>query len=246
MVPPSSAAVRWTVIAGLAFAGAAALAPSAVPIYDGIGNPDEPYRYVVPPPNYRDTQPPTTATRTLRVTNGRSVSAQINTAEFGPQLALFVPTGAFAAPGTSSHVTVTAAPVAPPEHLPTDGTIVGNVYRISAVAPGGNVDLIGAGDQAPVLDMRAPTARQPGPVFEHLENGEWTSYVTSRVGNDIYRTRAPALGDWARVRRDAAGSDDTSATLPVIAGVLGASGLAIAVLAIRRSRTGRKAAEVNR
>ena len=222
------------------------LGPSLVPIYDGIGNPDEPYRYVDPPANYRATKPPTTAMSKLKVTNGQSASAQINTDEFGPQLALFVPVGAFAAPNGADRVTVTAAPVAAPAQLPRDGTIEGNVYRVTATAPGGAVDLIGIGNQAPILDMRAPTARQPGPVFQHFENGRWTPYETSRVGNDIYRTRMDALGDWALVRRDSGDGHSGGLVLPIVAGALGAGGLGVGVVAVRRRRRARSAGDVSR
>jgi hypothetical protein len=135
-------------------------------------------------------------------------------------------------------LTVTAAPVAAPGEPPDDGTIVGNVYRITAAASGGPVDLIGFGDQAPVLDMRAPTARQPGPVFEHFEQGRWTAYATTRIGNDIYRTRAPALGEWALVRRTSS-SGSHGLLLPIVAGVLGVCGVAVGVVAIRRRRLNR-------
>jgi len=230
----------------LALTLAAAVAPSAVPIYDGIGNPDEPYRYVVPPPDYRDTKPPTTATSTLKVSNGQSAAAQVNTAEFGPQLALFMPKGALAPPASATRVTVKAAPIAPPDQLPTDGTIVGNVYRITATAPGGQVNLIGFGNQAPVLDMRAPTAQQPGPVFEHLDNGNWTPSETVRIGNDIYRTRADELGDWVLVRRNSDDGETTGTVWPIVAGVLGASGLVVAVIAVRRGRRSGRTQVVSR
>jgi hypothetical protein len=221
---------------------AAAIGPGAVPIYDGIGNPDEPYRYVDPPANYRTTKPPTTATDTLKVTNGQSESAQINTSEYGPQLALYVPVGAFAAPAGQGAVTVTASPVSAPDTSPSDGAIEGNVYRVTATSRGRAVDLIGFGTQAPVLDLRAPTARQPGPVFEHYESGEWTAHQTSRVGTDIYRTRMSALGYWALVRRDAS-AGGSGALLPTVAGVLGGCGAVLGALAIRRRRIRHRAAE---
>lgn len=232
----SRPATRWSLIAAAALGLAAAIGPAAVPIYDGIGNPDEPYRYVNPPAGYRDTKPPTTASETLKVLHGRSASGQVNTDEFGPQLALYVPSGALALPADATAVTVTATPIAPPAELPSDGTIEGNVYRVTVAASGGQVDLIGLGNQAPVLDMRAPTAHQPGPVFEHYDNGRWTSYETSRIGNDIYRTRIDALGDWALVRRDSGASSSSGWLLPTAAGLLGGCGLIVGVVAIRRRR----------
>ena len=240
--------MRWSLVAFAALVLAAALGPATMPIYDGIGNPDEPYRYVTPPAGYQATRPPTTATAKLSVSHGQSASAQINTGEFGPQAAVFVPGGAFAGPSGTTTITVTVTPVAPPDQLPADGTIVGNVYRFSATAPGGVVDLIGVGEQAPVLDLRAPTARQPGPVFEHLDNGRWAPFETSRIGNDVYRTRAPALGDWALVRRTSSisGTNSTKVTMLSVAGVLGAAGIAVAALAVRRGRTRRSLDDVSR
>lgn len=232
----SAPAIRWLLVAFACLGLAVALGPNLVPIYDGIGNPDEPYRYVDPPASYRTTKPPTTATGTLKVTNGRSGSAQINTSEYGPQLALYVPVGSFSVPDGATDVTVTAAPVSAPGTRSPDGTIEGNVYRVTATAPGGTVDLIGSGTQAPVLDLRAPTARQPGPVFEHYENGEWTSYETSRVGTDVYRTRMGALGYWALVRRASGGTDTQGVLLPAIAGALSAFAVVLVMMAIRRRR----------
>lgn len=242
----SAPAIRWLLVAFACLAAAVVLAPATVPIYDGIGNPDEPYRYVNPPAGSRATKPPTTAAETLKVRHGRSVAGQVNTDEFGPQLALFVPPGALELPAAATAVTVTAAPVVAPTEQPSDGALEGNVYRITATASGGGVDLVGLGNQAPVLDLRAPTARQPGPVIEHFADGRWTSYETSRVGNDVYRTRIDALGDWALVRRHSGGGSSSSLVLPIVAGALGAGGLLVGVLAIRRRRRTGAAPDVSR
>ena len=43
------AAARWLVAALVALLAAWVLAPAALPIYDGLSNPDEPYRWVQPP-----------------------------------------------------------------------------------------------------------------------------------------------------------------------------------------------------
>ncbi len=224
----------WPAAAGFALAVAWLVAPATVPVYDGIGNPDEPYRYVVPAAGAKDTAPPDTARESVPVEAGRNTAIYVNTAEVGPQLSLYLPAGALAAPVGAERLEVVATPLAPPSALPPDGRIVGNVYRLTATAGGRPADLIGLQDQLPVLDMRAPTGAQPGPVFEHFDGERWSRATTTRVGVDVYRTRVPALGEWALVRLDrhrAGGS--TSTALWLVPGVL-VLALGGAVLAVRR------------
>ena len=179
---------------------AAALAPAAVPIYDGIGNPDEPYRYVQPPANSKATKTPTTATVTVPIHGGSSTADYANTAENAPQLSLYLPLGTLQAPAGVSTVTVTATPTAPSAPLPTDGTIITNVYRITAVGDGKPVSVVGSGKREPTLQMRAPSSRQPGPVFEVRTSSGWQRQQTIRVGVDVYQSQVPTLGDWALVQ----------------------------------------------
>ena len=192
---------RW-LMAGLAAVFAtAALAPAAVPIYDGIGNPDEPYRYVNPPSNAQSTKAPTTASIVVPIHGSTSVAEYANTGESGPQLSLYLPLGAIQAPAGVSSVTVTATPTAPSGQLPTDGTIVTNVYRIAATADGKEVSVVGSGKREPTLQMRAPSGRQPGPEFEYLTSSGWQVQQTIRVGVDVYQSQVPGLGNWALVQR---------------------------------------------
>ena len=207
----------------------AALAPAAVPIYDGIGNPDEPYRYVKPPANAQTTKPPTTASIVVPIHGSTSVAEYANTAENGPQLSLYLPLGALVAPSGVSSVTVTATPQAPSAPLPTDGTIVSNVYRLSAQAGGKDVPIVGTGKKEPTLQMRAPSSRQPGPVFEHRTSSGWKREQTIRVGVDVYQSQVPVLGDWALVQLT---SDATSTSSgPGINWGFLAGGIALLVVA---------------
>jgi hypothetical protein len=233
-------AKRWVVLSLLALVVAWLVAPAVVPIYDGIGNPDEPYRWVKPPAGVTNSKkPPTTAKVDVPVRNGVSDARYANSAESGPQISLYLPSGAFAAPKSATSVTVTAQPLAPTGPAPSKGTIVSNVYRITATADGSNVDVVGTGSHAPTLQMRAPSAKQPGPVFEHLADGKWTQVSTLRVGNDIYQAQATEFGDWALVElASGAGSGGSGGGVNV--GLL-AAGIAVLVLAgviaaIRRVR----------
>src|SRR4051794_40553280 len=199
----------------LALLGAWLLAPAAVPIYDGIGNPDEPYRWVQSPTGTPSKKAPTTASVKLPVAHGVSGAGYANTKETGPQISVYLPAGALRAPAGGTSVTVTAKPEAPNGPPPSGGRFVSNAYSITAAAGGANVPIVGTGNQAPTLQMRASDAAQPGPVFERFANGTWTPAKTLRVGNDIYQTQAAAFGDWVLVRAKAAATTDSSGGIRV-------------------------------
>jgi hypothetical protein len=222
-------AVRWLAIAVLALVGAWVLAPAAVPIYDGIGNPDEPYRWVQSPTGTPSKKAPTIATVVLPVAKGVSGAGYANTKETGPQISVYFPLGALRPASGVTSVTVTAQPVAPSGPQPSDGTFVSNVYRVTAAAGGADVPIVGKGNQAPTLQMRSATVSQPGPVFEQLSNGRWTQSQTLRVGNDIYQTQASSFGEWALVRPKTTAASSKSGG-GVNAGLLGA-GIGVLVLA---------------
>lgn len=225
-------AAAWLVTPGL-----------KVPIYDGIGAPDEPYRFIDPPAGYRRTTPPTIARGELSVSNGKSAESTINSAESGPQVSLFFPGGALRPTSGSGPVTVTAAPVRAP--APAHGYFWSNVYHVAARSGAGNVALVTSGAQ---IQLRAPNAAQPGPTLEVLDGTTWHALKTYRTGNDVYAGSLSQLGDFALVNKqpiDLNGSQDTSSDAAV-----GPIGLAIAlggvfvavVLFIRaeRSRTRRR------
>jgi hypothetical protein len=244
-------AKRWTLAAVAALFAAWTVAPSSLPIYDGPLQPDEPYRYVAPPPGYRQTPPPTTATATLKVMNGRNVGGYANSAETGPQVVVYIPPGALSFPGGTANITVTATPVAPSPPLPKDGTISTNIYRIAATAPAGPVTIVGKGNQEPVMLLRAPSGKQPGPKFEHRVGNGWQLITkTARYGNDIYQSPLPAFGDWALVQLKDSGADSSSNQSaagrilhnPVFWVGVVILVLAVLLLAIRTTRTRRSAA----
>lgn len=198
---------RRIVVALALLLGAWLVAPAVIPLYDSAFGSDEPYRYVDPPPGYtKQKGPPTTATAAVTVPNGVSTAAFANSQEVAPQVSVYVPAGSLKAPPGTATITLTATPSAPKPPLPSDGTIVTNVYTITATAPGGPVTVAGTNDnQRPTLQMRAPTSKQPGPTFENLVGGKWKPAETIRVGQDVYQTFAPQLGVWALVQQKAGG-----------------------------------------
>ena len=231
--------------------GAWVIAPNVMPLYDGPGQPDEPYRYVVAPPgDTKKTPPATSATATLPLGNGVNRDAAFaNSAEMGPQVRVYIPSGWLRGPAGATTIQVTAVPSAPKPPLPTDGPIVGNVYTVSATASGGPVEFVGTDpNNEPVIQLRAPTQQQPGPTFETFDGKKWKVSKTTQVGQDVYQTFAPKLGIWALVQRKGGSSGMSGGQLLLL--VLGIAILAvvgiIVVIRLVRSAAQRSAQPAKR
>jgi hypothetical protein len=230
-----SARRRWAAGVLLVTAGWFA-SPHAVPVYDGVGAPDEPYRYVAPPAGATRTAAATTAVGRSPVKDGRSaIGLSVLTAEMGPQFSLFLPPKGLAA--TGSTVTVQAVPVAPTDQ-PSPARIDGNVYAVTLTAPAGPVTLT---DQAALatLAMRATTQKQPPPVMQYRADATspWRALETARGGLDVYYASFVGAGQYALAFAPAAQAGGGPPVLPmVLLGVLAV--LVVAVVAIRlRART---------
>jgi len=210
------------------------LTSQAVPVYDGVAAPDEPYRYVRPPVGATRTPPPTSAVASTPVTGGASANGlSLTSAETGPQVALFLPAGALGAP--SGTISVTVSPTAPADP-PADGEIDGNVYTITVTDPAGPIALTPKAALA-TLYLRATTARQPGPVMEHRDAAgqPWQLLHTSRGGADVYVASLPSVGQYALVFLRA--TPTSGGGVPVLPLVLGGAvvllGAAIVVVRVR-------------
>jgi len=235
---------RWLLAAVAALATVWVVGPATAPIYDGIGAPDQPYRYVKAPPGYKgDGKKPTTATQVVPVVGGKNRAAYINSGEFGPQVDIYIQPASLSVPAGATSVTVTATPLAPTPPLPKVGTIVTNVYRITALAGTTPVTITGTGERGVFIQMRAPNGNQPGPVFEHRTAQGWQRELTSRVGNDIYQSSGVReLGDWALVKLPTPASAKGSSggggvNVGLLAAGIGVIVLAGVILVIRRGRT---------
>ncbi len=216
------------------------ISPAVVPLYDAAFGSDEPYRYVVPPPgDTKKTPPPTDGTGTIVVRNGVSGAGYANSSERGPQISVYIPAGSLQAPSGATRIQVTGTPSAPKPPLPKDGTIVSNVYTITATAPEGAVAIVGKGErQTPVLQMRAPSSKQPGPTFETFDGKKWTSSETIRVGQDIYQTFAPKLGVWALVQQTSGGGGSGGVDLRLLVPGIAILVVVGIILLVRLARSG--------
>jgi len=163
--------------------------PAAVPVYDGVGAPDEPYKYVG-----RSNPPAASVSSTAAVVSGTTANVQVRSAESGPQVLLDLGKGAFAA--RTPTVTLTATPLVGDGTTVPQGTIDGNVYRITAST---SARLLPEQAQG-FLFMRAAVMTKPTPVIVHRDGTAWTQVKTVRAGQDIVSTPFRALGDYAVVR----------------------------------------------
>lgn len=219
------------------------LAPGAVPLYDGINVPDEPYRYVVPPAGYKHTPKPLSAKASVDVADGSNASTiYVNTDEFAPQVAIVLPRRLVAVAGTARTVTVAVAPVAP-DRQPSKGSIDGNVYRVTA-SPGASwAPPSGDAVTESQITMRATTGRRPIPsfVYRSAPTQSWRVVHTYVSGNDIYSTQFAGFGDYALAFGAVASASHAGALPWVLSGValvVLAAGVVVAVRLSRRHQTG--------
>jgi hypothetical protein len=238
----------WLVLAALALlAFGWALAPrSAPPLYDGVGFPDEPYRFVVKPVGACDTKAPTSASATTSVSKGKGGSVSLSTAEQAPQVSVLIPSDLLSAPSTARRLTITAKPVQP-VHAPHGRYLWSNVYDVEATVPGVTLHDTDA-SRPTTITLRAATAQRPTPTIEHYANGHWTPVATQPAGRDIYNGSLPSLGRYAVIGNSPinvsdlqCGKSSTSSTGVVIASVAGGVVVLLAVFGIlrrRRARTG--------
>jgi hypothetical protein len=220
-------------LAVLLVAAGRLLSPDAVPVYDGIGQPDEPYRYVVPPVGSKRTAAPTSAHATSPLVGGRSsYGMSVTTSESGPQFSLFLPPQAISTTGTT--VQLKADPVAPTDQ-PKGARIDGNVYEVTFVAAG-PVTLTDKAALA-TLYLRATTAKQPGPVMQHKASAgvPWEPVKTLRGGQDVYVSSFPGPGFYALAfAQTPSRKGSSSSSLPYL--VLGGLLLVAVVVVVVRLR----------
>ncbi len=228
-----------TVAAGFAVLVAVWLlvSPRTPPLFDGVGFPDEPYRYVSAPAGMQATKPVTSASAQITVVGGTSRSGNVATGEQGPQAAVYLNEGAIVTSGKPSTVQLDVVPVVATP-APTDGTAPGNAYRISATGGSGAPHLSGETNTSTVL-LRIPKATSRQVAIEILAPGGWQQLTTFRTGTDVYSANLPAFGEVAAVivtRPEAsvlyAGATRSHSGGGVAAGPLLAGGIGLGLIAL--------------
>jgi len=190
---------RAVALSALALALGWLLAPGTPPLYDGIGFPDEPYRYVVAPPGpgLPVTAPPTEARDASPVANATNTQQMVaQSAEQGPQVLVSVSPGVLKVPGVAATAELVARPLVPSDQ-PGDARIIGNVYRVSASAGSQSVPLDDRTGLSVVV-LRSPSGGFPGTVMEFRpDGGQWRRLATAAVGADIFQSQLLGAGDYA-------------------------------------------------
>ncbi len=226
------------VAAAAALATAWIATPHAIPLYDGIGVPDEPYRYVTPPAGYQKTPAPSTATMTVPAANGVSTGDgfYVNTKEQSPQFGVFLSPGSLTGPAGTKQLTITVTPQAP-QGGTSGGPVDGNVYHVALLADGAATAKVADNAKDSLVTLiRATSAKVANAVIYYRPaNGSWTALPSERGGTDSFQAYFQGAGDYAIVVAKAGGSSShTGLIIVLIAGVLVA--MAAAIVLIRLSR----------
>ncbi len=172
-------------------------------LFDGLPLPQEPYRYVNPPPDLASSnQPPGSGQATLPVENGQVPGGGVQTSD--GQVLVFFGLGALRASSGAQSVTFRIDPVTDPPAPPPGSQIRGNVYRVSATEqPSGAAVTVVHGYN---ITMRYP----PGPFkdLQLYDGSPWRPLRTTTVSGNPYAGATPmALGEIAATAPAGAGGE---------------------------------------
>lgn len=199
----STAMSRFGLAAAIA-AGLALLGPHQVPLYDGVGFPDQPYRYVQRPLNDTvKTPPPGTDHGQLKLAGGVNVSElSMWTDELGPQITMYLPLRALQVDNrqASGSIEATLAPVRL-VGAPTDGVPNSNVYSVQFTSSAGPVTARPHSADGHVT-LREATFDLPLPIMNFRPAGatSWRQLPTTQQGRDIFDAIFAGPGDYLLVR----------------------------------------------
>lgn len=209
---------------------------AAVPLYDGVALPDEPYRYVAPPPGHATKKRPSGNSESGQAKDSFNTDGiYLNTDEQGPQVYLSFTQHSFAVPASATSVTAALVPLAPDGQAPAAGKIAGNVYRVTATSDAGSATFTPNPGAPSYIDMRLPQGYPPGAkiVYRPSATASWQTLPTTQVGNDIYEAKVPGLGDFAVASHGSVAVPRHSRLAYIIGGAL--VGLAALVFVARRA-----------
>jgi hypothetical protein len=175
------------------------IAGRGTPLYDGVGFPDQPYRYVHPPSGYQQKYKPTEARTTLRVVKGSNVDdGLISSGESGPQVAMYIQPGGLQVLDAATVVTVRARPVTA-SAPPVDGSLNSNVYDVDFGSHPVRVDQGDSG--APNVTLREAVFQTVLAVMEYRPaGGAWRRLQTGQVGRDVFLGALQGPGQYVLIQ----------------------------------------------
>jgi hypothetical protein len=227
---------KLLITTGLAVVLAALVNFKAIPIYDGINAPDQPYRYASAPSGLKKTEPPSTASGVFNVAQVKDVyGVGVSSSEFGPQVSVTLGQNTLILPAKTNTVSIRAVPEAPSTQ-PNDGRIAGNVYAVNISSEAGAVKINPAHSKSTYIDLRLPQGFTAKPVMEYKPaNSSWRQLTTTQVGSDIYESKLKDIGDYALVIAKQGSPNDKSQGVIIIAIAAVIAIMAGIILAVRRS-----------
>lgn len=211
--------------------------PHAVPLYDALGIPDEPYRYVTPPAGYQVTPAPSSVSFDLPAADGTNTGAVLaQTKEQTSQAGLFVVPKALVGPATTKVFKVTITAEAPDGDTP-NGPVDGNVYRIQLWADASPTATLNPADaQAMTYQQRATSSSiAAASLLYRPAGGTWREIPDTKGGSDSFQGYFAGAGDYALVLAKAPAST-SSHTLVIVVLVLVVVAMVGAVVLIRIAR----------
>jgi hypothetical protein len=213
--------------------------PTGLPLYDGIGLPQEPYRFLQPPKGQPSGLPPSSIHRTLVISNGNSPVYKVGTSESPPQAYFFMQYRSLAIPSGVKSITIDVKAVSPPAPAPAGSKLDGNVYRYAVTTSTGAPVAFRSGRKVSV-ELRG-TGASGSPTLAQFSGGSWTRLPTLvLLGENYYLTNVKSLGDFVLLLP--AGSTGSGAgiggALPLIIAAVVVVLLAVAaILLIRLNRS---------
>ena len=208
--------------------------PHAVPLYDGVGFPDQPYRYLTPA-GQGGRPAPTGAAGQSPVSFGiNTAGVHLATAELGPQAVVDLPAGSLVA--KDGHVVKASVDPVAADVPPTGGALDGNVYRVALTSDAGPVTLSKEGSAYVYLRAGMLTDPLPFLAYRPTSTAPWQHLTTDRIGTDVFSAAVVGSGDYAAVAPPGAkaGSKGSATRLLLLGGGI-ALLLALGVLGLRRS-----------
>jgi hypothetical protein len=151
----------------------------------------------------------------------------VATTEVPPQAQILIQAGAF---DNSTAVTVSITPVPASSVKPPNGTIVGNVYRITAVNASGT-DLEPA-PSLPVYIILRALSSTPAPTIDRFNGTSWMPLSTFNAGcGNTFEGTSTQLGEFAAVvPGSGAGTPHTSGGGVPAAAIIGALALLLIIV----------------
>jgi hypothetical protein len=175
-----------------------------VPLYDGVGFPDEPYRYVSAPPGVKNsTLSPSPASATVLLSNGTNQNdISFSSREQGPQVNIYIYGFALKSSINETKISLNSNPKSAKNTVTPKGNIAGNVYAFGYETKNGSISIKSdTNEQRGYIDLRLPQINGAYAImaFRPLGSQKWQILKTEKVGNDIYQSAVPGFGDYGLV-----------------------------------------------